>query len=218
MGICVMSHLNYSIDLDQYTWKNVLLWGNCINHAKEGLRGSLGNKIVHWIIVAFQVLPIIGQIVSIFETCIVFCLVQKLKGNNWEYIGEVKQGQPDGKGALIFKRGIVRHVGYFKNGNYDGLGTHTDENESQYTGFHKENQRHGPGIYIYKNGNQYHGEFKNGKYDGTGIYNYKNGSQYNGEYQNGSKHGQGVWTRSDASKFAQTWESGILKKEEKIKI
>lgn len=58
-----------------YTWKNALLWGNCIEHGKKALsEGRLGYRVVQWIITGVEALPLIGQIMSIFEKLIVNAL------------------------------------------------------------------------------------------------------------------------------------------------
>lgn len=66
-----MSCENFSLDKTNYTWKNALLWGNFNEHRKAARQGTLGNRIVHALIALAELLPIIGQISSIFEKLIV---------------------------------------------------------------------------------------------------------------------------------------------------
>ena len=64
-----MSKLNY--ELDSYSWKSVLLWGASFDHFKKA-KGSNGkNKIIHLTIAAIELIPILGQIASLFEWAIV---------------------------------------------------------------------------------------------------------------------------------------------------
>lgn len=58
---------NIALTHDQYTISNALLWGNCSAHAKRSCSGSLGGRVVHVIIAAVELIPLIGQIVSLFE-------------------------------------------------------------------------------------------------------------------------------------------------------
>ena len=66
-----MSNFNYSLDIDSYSWTNALLWGNFVGHCKKACEGSPSTRIVHLIISAVELLPIISQIASIFEKIIV---------------------------------------------------------------------------------------------------------------------------------------------------
>jgi|GEM_PF-3856219 len=66
-----MTYFNYSLDITNYSWRNAFLWGNFIGHCKKAGQGSLGNRIVHILIAAIELLPIISQISSIFEKLII---------------------------------------------------------------------------------------------------------------------------------------------------
>ena len=61
---------NYSLNLPSYTIKNALLWGNFKGHCLRAQEGSLGNRIVHVLIAAAELLPVISQIASLFEMLI----------------------------------------------------------------------------------------------------------------------------------------------------
>ena len=67
-----------------------------------------------------------------------------LMDGTW-YIGEVKNGKPEGRGQQIWSDGRM-YVGEFKNGKLDGRGT-----------------------YAYPNGVKYLGEFKDGKIESGRI-------------------------------------------------
>ena len=69
-----MNNFNYS--LKEYSFTKAMLWGNFREHAYAVTqKGSLGHRTVHLIIAAAEVLPIIGQIVSLAE----MILVSRLK-------------------------------------------------------------------------------------------------------------------------------------------
>src|ERR1700733_7612011 len=66
-----MTNFNYSLALEDYTWENAILWGNFKGHCKKANEGTFGHRVVHVLIAAVELLPIIGQIASIFETIII---------------------------------------------------------------------------------------------------------------------------------------------------
>lgn len=66
-----MTKFNYSLNTDSYTWKKAFLWGIFEGHLKKATEGSWSNRISHGLIALTEVLPIIGQIVSICEKLIV---------------------------------------------------------------------------------------------------------------------------------------------------
>ncbi len=56
-----------SLNTQDYTLKNALLWGNCIAHCKAATEGNWHNRTVHLIIAAAEASPITGQITSLGE-------------------------------------------------------------------------------------------------------------------------------------------------------
>lgn len=66
-----MSKLNYS--LENYTWKKAFKLGVMADHAKKivAKEGKLGVRIVHALITAVHLIPVIGQITQIAEAIIV---------------------------------------------------------------------------------------------------------------------------------------------------
>ena len=97
-----------------------------------------------------------------------------------KYVGEWKDGKPDGQGTFYFLadghktwRGD-KYVGEFKNGLLHGQGTyyHLADNQwkgDKYVGQYKDDKR-SKGAYIWANGNKYVGEFKDNKSNGRGTY------------------------------------------------
>lgn len=65
-----MNQLQFALDQSSYTWTNALLWGNFVGHCKKAETGHFGNRIVHGLIAATELLPIIGQLASICEKII----------------------------------------------------------------------------------------------------------------------------------------------------
>jgi len=99
-------------------------------------------------------------------------------GDKSEYVGDLKNELPDGKGIMTY-----------------------EEDGSTYDGEWKEGQRYGNGTLTYEDGAKYEGEWKDGEMDGTGIFTWSNGDKYEGDWKNGKKNGQGTIFYQDGSKL-----------------
>ena len=69
---------NVLLSKDDYTLSNALLWGNCTHHFQRLSEDSFcnGRTIVDLTLFLLELPPIIGQIVSLFETFIAFSLLR----------------------------------------------------------------------------------------------------------------------------------------------
>ena len=105
-----------------------------------------------------------------------------------KYVGEVKNGKPNGKGTLTYPDKGGKYDGDWKNGKY-----------------------HGDGKLTYYDGGIYIGQFKNGKCDGYGDFKIRGGQKYSGNWKNGKYHGQGtlIWTNWDETSHKITKEKYI---------
>lgn len=68
-----MSVNSYFLPADQYTWTNALSWGNYTRHREQAKQGSWDHRLVHALAAVAEFLPIISQIVSIFEKFLSAC-------------------------------------------------------------------------------------------------------------------------------------------------
>jgi len=67
-----MPNLNYALKDQDYTWKNALLWGNFSKHCLQAKNSTnWGSRIIHSLIAAIELIPVISQISSILEKLIV---------------------------------------------------------------------------------------------------------------------------------------------------
>lgn len=66
-----MSLCYFVLNKEDYSWKNALLWGNCREHGKKMGYGCLSYRAIHCITAAGELLPIVGQVISIFEKVII---------------------------------------------------------------------------------------------------------------------------------------------------
>lgn len=84
-------------------------------------------------------------------------------GGGYYYIGEVKDGEANGKGAFYNSDGSISRKGSFKNGELNGYGELYVNGEKIYEGDFVDGKFHGNGIIYDKDGNvKYTGKFANG--------------------------------------------------------
>jgi len=105
--------------------------------------------------------------------------------NDKQYIGELKNGLPHGKGRLTYPNGNIYKEGTFLDGNLHSIGKMVYENGDIYEGDFKHGFRDGLGIYKFHDGDIYEGEFKDGLKDGFGKFTSKsqNGDFYDGQWR-----------------------------------
>ena len=92
-------------------------------------------------------------------------------GIQTKYMGEIKNGKPDGRGIKLKPDG-GKYVGEFKDGLPNGQGTETFSNGEKYIGEFKDGKFHGQGTKTWSDG-MYVGKYKDGKL-WTGIFYDKN--------------------------------------------
>ncbi len=84
-----MSNFNYSLgEHYNYNIENALLWGNFSGHCREAngafQNGKLGKWAVHTLIALTELLPVIGQIASLFERFIITTFSASPQRNHFE--------------------------------------------------------------------------------------------------------------------------------------
>lgn len=136
------------------------------------------------------------------------------------YIGEEKDGLPNGMGKMIYADGDIYEGSYvngkkegkgkyfyadqsvyegdYVNGREEGKGKHTYVNGNVYEGDYVNGRREGVGKFVFYSGAVYEGEWVKGKYEGKGKITLANGDTYEGEWFSGKRHGQGVFTVADS--------------------
>ena len=128
-----------------------------------------------------------------------------------EYIGEIENFIPNGKGKFIPKNGNT-YEGEFVKGIKEGNGTLLFPDGSKYWGAFTNDVINGEGEFIWNNGYYYKGEIQNGMINGNGVLKGPNGSKYTGTFKNGIFHGKGkfIWGDSnintkDKNSFLETY-------------
>ena len=110
------------------------------------------------------------------------------------FIGEVKDGIPNGRGKIIYTNELKGDIyeGDFKNGEPEGKGTYYHRNGNIYSGDFKNDKACGKGIFYNKDGSRYEGDWVDDAWHGKGIRYYQNGDRIMGDYYKGSPIGKHV--------------------------
>ena len=136
------------------------------------------------------------------------------------YSGSFKDNKYEGLGTYYDKSEDSKYVGEFKDGKPNGKGKATWGDKSKfpnryYDGDWKDGLMHGHGTKFwgiaetdkYTN-NKYVGEWKNDKMDGFGKYEWADGSYYEGSWRNDEQNGDGVYVFKNGEKFKGHWVDG----------
>jgi len=101
------------------------------------------------------------------------------------YVGELKNGQRHGQGAMTYANGD-KYTGQFKDNKIHGKGTYTWADGEEYTGQWEYGNRHGDGTNTWADGRKYVGQWKDDKKHGYGtMYDWSGKIIEQGNYQNG---------------------------------
>ena len=131
-----------------------------------------------------------------------------------KYEGEIRKGEPHGKGKLIHYKfpeesmfdfsyagildtsqlSVLASTAIF--GAFIWMILNLDAEmrlHSTYEGDWKRGKKHGKGIYYFTNRDRYEGDWKRGEMHGQGTYFFSGGDKYVGKWKDGKKHGQGIY-------------------------
>lgn len=115
------------------------------------------------------------------------------------YVGEVKNGKPDGLGLFIYQNGFaLRYAGFFVEGQPQGKGTMLLNDGAVLSGEWAKGKLSGPGANLTSGGDLYFGQFTNGAKNGKGTLIFKNNSISQGYFKNDKRNGRAVYISSDA--------------------
>ena len=138
--------------------------------------------------------------------------VSKFYENGDHYLGEMKNGVPDGKGTLnsIFDGMGYTYVGEFKRGKKNGRGNlSSKDNKYNYDGAWKDDKKNGVGT-LFDYGDKYTGDFMDDKYCGNGTLCGKNGEIYECEFRDGKPNGFGRVTLVNGDVYTGAFENGKI--------
>lgn len=121
-----------------------------------------------------------------------------------------EQPIPHGQGIRLNVDGS-EYVGQWKDGFPDGHGEWKapDGDCESYVGEWKAGKRHGFGIHKFANGDSYEGDWAFGKFQDRGKYTYANGDTFCGIWEKGIKK-DGSFYYTDGRISRRTWHNGTL--------
>ena len=121
-------------------------------------------------------------------------------GISYTFIGEVKDGRPNGMGVANYKSGnVVRYVGGFVNGEYSGKGTMFFKEGVFLSGQWRNGKLNGKGSFLSESGILYIGDFVDGVKKGKGILFYKDNGMIMGGFSNDRLNGRAFQIFADGS-------------------
>ena len=68
----------YALTFSNYSAKSALLWGNCAGHFGKVCEGDIKHRVIHLLLAVVELIPVIGQIASIFEASIIKSGIKKI--------------------------------------------------------------------------------------------------------------------------------------------
>lgn len=115
------------------------------------------------------------------------------------YIGEFRNGSPDGHGKITLSNGHQFDGQWLDGKLHRGVKTWPDG--SRYVGQFLNYMAHGEGEVRYANGQRYEGQFLNDKRHGHGTFTWPDGSRYEGQWANDKRNGVGTYTSPDGYRY-----------------
>jgi hypothetical protein len=124
-------------------------------------------------------------------------------GTSYNYVGEIKNKQPNGLGVAIYSNNTaLRYAGYFVNGQFNGKGALVFEDGSFLSGEWRNGKLEGKGANLSKEGDLYVGEFVNGKKEGKGYYIFNDKSFVVGSMKNDTYEGRCIFVNASGKTIA----------------
>jgi hypothetical protein len=109
--------------------------------------------------------------------------------------------------SITLKCGAM-YIGEHKNGQPNGLGTVTYSDGRKYSGLWQDGQPCGQGTLTYEDETTYVGDIENGQPDGYGRMTYRDGSEHIGGWENGQPHGHGILVSANGYATTGVFEEG----------
>ncbi len=129
--------------------------------------------------------------------------------DGFKFFGELKNGKLHGRGMLVAPHGD-QYIGQYKDGKLHGKGTYNWSNGKRYVGEWEKGRAIGQGRLTWPDGREYVGAFTGSKFGGLGSFTFLDRQKYSGEWENGFLNGQGTFSHPDGSVYAGEWKDGKL--------
>lgn len=127
-----------------------------------------------------------------------------------QYVGDVVDEKPNGRGTLTYHPGHERkkYEGQWINGKFHGRGVLWYSNGRKEEGQWENGLQHGQGLIFFPDGAKYEGSFVHDKRYGQGNIRYANGGTYDGMWENDKPHGRGTMTFSSGGSYTGNFVNG----------
>jgi hypothetical protein len=129
------------------------------------------------------------------------------------YVGEMRKGQRDGRGATTFADG--RYEGGYRDDKQNGQGSYRSNDGWSYVGNFVNDKRHGHGVYTFRQGSVYEGNWVEGNRTGHGVMKFFDGALYEGQWLNNRPNGRGNYRGSDGQTYNGQWANGCFREGER---
>ncbi|MDQ0896291.1 MULTISPECIES: stalk domain-containing protein [unclassified Paenibacillus] len=129
--------------------------------------------------------------------------------NDGIYVGDKKNGNPNGLGVIIWNNGH-QYSGSWLDGYRSGKGKYTWPNGEIYDGEWVKGLKQGFGNHKDAFGNIYEGQFSNDLANGKGLLTFSNGDKYLGDFTNAKFNGYGTFTFSNGQVTQGYWVDGSI--------
>lgn len=149
-----------------------------------------------------------------------------------EYVGEFRDGKPDGIGTITLPNGN-KFNGEYRDGRLNGRGMFTSSDGTTYIGEYRDGKRDGWGKQFFPDGRVIEGSIRGGRLDGWAKISLRDGRYvvgefredrpngrveligsdgrtFQGEVREGRPNGEGVEILSDGTVRSGRWENGSL--------
>ena len=154
-------------------------------------------KITLTLVICFVIASTFAQTTGRLEN------LKDASGTTYNYVGEIKNKQPNGVGVAIYNNGtIIRYAGNFVDGQFNGKGVEFFSNGTFLSGEWRNGKLNGKGASLNKDGDIYVGEFVDGKKEGRGRFVYNDKSILCGNLKNDSYEGRCIYIVSSGMTIA----------------
>lgn len=109
---------------------------------------------------------------------------------------------------MVFPIRQESYTGQFRDDKFNGEGTRSWGDGSEYVGQWSKGIKHGRGKFTDKDQMVYEGQWEDGRKNGNGTQTYVNGDHYKGGWFRGVQSGPGVYTFKDGRVYAGSWAMG----------
>lgn len=125
------------------------------------------------------------------------------------YIGQMRQGEPGGQGAMFHENG-TRMVGEWRYGKLNGCGAMNFPDGKKEAGEFRGGELAGCGAVAHPDGQKQAGEYRGGEFTGCGAVAWPDGQKQAGEFRDGEFNGCGALALPDGYKEAGDYRDGEL--------